>query len=231
MKRFLYLLMVIILLVGSASAQMLTTGSVNVRSGPGLEYDTISSIAKDELLAFRYSVEVDDRGVEWYRIGYKNLTGWVSSKYVKSLTGPVNEVSAEKIYRYKEVAQYFDVEDIDKAAKEIGLDQYYLPYGPEGPTVYYDESLMFGVKNVQYMELTGPGYTIHGAAVGMTLEEAGAKLREAGFVGRSDGEDCDSFERPTPEGSWLEWAEHDSILYLEHENGIVYSLDWNAYSG
>lgn len=230
MKRFLSLLMVVILLVGTASAQMLTTGSVNVRSGPGLEYNTIGSIAEDELLVFRDLVEVDERGVEWYCIGYKNLNGWVSSKYVKSIVEPVDEVSAEKISRYKEIAQYFDAEDIDKAAKEIGLDQYYLPYGDEGPTVYYDESLVFGVKNVQYMTLTGPGYTIHGAAVGMTLEEVGAKLREAGFVGWSDEEDCTSFESPTPEGSDLE-LEFDSVLYISHENGIVYSVHWDAYSG
>ena len=231
MKRIFCLMLAILMLMGAASAQILTTGSVNVRSGPGLEYDTVGSIAEGELVFYRHQTEVDERGVEWHFIGYKMLNGWISSKYAKSLVGPVDEVSSKEISRYKEVAQYFDADDIEKAAKKIGLEGYSYPYGEEGPSVHFDESLLFGVKNMQYMSLSGPGYTIHGAAVGMKIEEAAKKLKKAGLVAANDDPDCGAFERIASKDSWLIEGEADSVIYLYENEGIVYMIDWEAYSG
>ena len=242
MKRFICMIMAMLMLMSAASAQILTTGSVNVRSGPGLDYETIGSIAEGKVVVFRNGIETveeDERGVEWYHIGYKNINGWISSKYTKKLVGPVKEVSSKKISRYKEVAQYFDkvaedlyVGTLKEAAEKIGLDGYNYPYGEEEvPSVYYNESLLFGVKNMPYMSLIGPGYTIHGAAVGMKIEEAAKKLRKAGFVGNDDDPACCGFTRIASENSWLDEGEEDSYITLYEENGIVYRIVWDAYSG
>lgn len=225
------LILLALLIMSTANAQILTTGSVNIRSGPGLDYDAIGSIDTGKVLLYLYETEVDDRGVEWYHIGYKEMEGWVSSKYARNLEGPVEEVSVREISRYIEAADWYD-KDLAKAAKKLNLNYKYVIESSEAPVRYYNEALMVaGYEDISCMILIGPGYTIYGAAVGMKLEDARAKLEEAGMVFHWERENCVSYERPTPEDSKMDWAEHDSILYVDHENGIVYSLNWQGYTG
>lgn len=49
MKRII-LIMLVLLMMNAANAQILTTGSVNIRSGPGLEYDVIGSVDTGKVL-------------------------------------------------------------------------------------------------------------------------------------------------------------------------------------
>ena len=59
-----------------------TTGSVFLRSGPGLDYSTRDSIDEGETLTYDRT-SVDDRGVTWYHVNYYGEKGWVSSKFAK----------------------------------------------------------------------------------------------------------------------------------------------------
>ena len=97
MKRWLCALLAAIMLLGlvlntfalaeEASGKVKTTGSVNIRSGPGLSYKSLGSVKKGTTLEYQGEKKKDDRGVTWYRVKYKNTTkAWVSSKYSK-LTG------------------------------------------------------------------------------------------------------------------------------------------------
>lgn len=231
MKRFFCLAMIAMMLMSTACAQILTTGSVNVRSGPGLDYEAIGIIEKGQVLLWLEDVEEDYRGVEWYHIGYKNLDGWVSSKYAKSLVGEAAEVSVKEIRKYKEAAVWYDKE-LAQAARNLELD-YKFVYDPsEIPVRYYNEALMIaGYEDVRCMRLYGKGYSIYGAAVGMKIEEACVKLEESGLELYREDECCVDYQRPTPEGSDRDYADYDSIIHVNYKDGIVYELDWQGYTG
>lgn len=57
------------------------TGDVNVRSGPGLDYDVIGSASRGQTLAYAGETRNDDRGIAWYSVTYNGRKGWVSSRY------------------------------------------------------------------------------------------------------------------------------------------------------
>ena len=98
MKKFvsiLAMLLIAAMLMGSASAAVFTefggsklsaayveaTGSVNLRSGPGLGYKDIGTVNKGTTLTYLDQFSTDERGVIWYRVHYKNSSAWISSKY------------------------------------------------------------------------------------------------------------------------------------------------------
>ncbi len=64
------------------SGKVTTTGSVHMRQGPSLGYDVLLTIGEGVTLNWDKK-STDSRGVAWYRVRYKGLTGWVSSKYAK----------------------------------------------------------------------------------------------------------------------------------------------------
>ena len=68
---------------GSASdARIRTTGSVHLRAGAGLDYE--SRCVVDEGVTLTYDrTEQDARGVTWYHVNYKGTKGWVSSRFVE----------------------------------------------------------------------------------------------------------------------------------------------------
>ena len=73
--------LVLALLCGTALAEVKTTGTVWMRSGPGLSYDQVSSLSEGKSLEYLGESSVDDRGVAWYKVSDGKNTGWVSSKY------------------------------------------------------------------------------------------------------------------------------------------------------
>lgn len=64
-----------------------TDGDSNIRSGPGLDYSTIGSMAKGSGAPYLNESSIDDRGVAWYKIDYNGKTGWVSSRYTTLRSG------------------------------------------------------------------------------------------------------------------------------------------------
>ncbi|MDO5844582.1 MAG: SH3 domain-containing protein [Methanocorpusculum sp.] len=61
---------------------VVTTASVNLRKGPGLDYNVIASVSASSKLMY-IARETDDRGTVWYEVAYNNGTAWVSSKYAR----------------------------------------------------------------------------------------------------------------------------------------------------
>ncbi len=58
------------------------TARVNVRSGPGLDYEDMGTLVKDEQVSYLGSASADERGVVWYEVQYySHGVGWVSSVY------------------------------------------------------------------------------------------------------------------------------------------------------
>ncbi|MFA6949010.1 MAG: SH3 domain-containing protein [Eubacteriales bacterium] len=63
------------------AAVKITSGSLNVRSGGGTEYDIIGSLERGE------NVEVTESGGEWSKIVYGEGEGYVASRYISPLSG------------------------------------------------------------------------------------------------------------------------------------------------
>lgn len=67
----------------SSSSTVRTTGSVWLRTGPGLGYSKITSVSSGTTLTYQNSSSVDSRGVRWYKVSYNGSSAWVSSRYAK----------------------------------------------------------------------------------------------------------------------------------------------------
>ena len=79
------LLIAVMCLTGAALAagKIKTTGDVNIRKGPGLDYKTVGSISSGSTAKYLFETKKDERGVKWYKVSYNGKTGWISSKYSK----------------------------------------------------------------------------------------------------------------------------------------------------
>ncbi|MBQ3423628.1 MAG: SH3 domain-containing protein [Clostridia bacterium] len=73
-----------------SSDKVTTSGSVNLRRGPGLDYDSITTIEAGTTLSWDRT-EKDERGVAWYHVSYGGKKGWVSSKYVGKGSGGASQ--------------------------------------------------------------------------------------------------------------------------------------------
>lgn len=60
-----------------------TTGSVNLRMGPGLDFVEYASVKEGKTLPYLNESAKDDRGVTWYKVSYNGKELWVSSKYAR----------------------------------------------------------------------------------------------------------------------------------------------------
>lgn len=56
-------------------------GSINVRSGPGLSYETVGSVSQGTVFDYLGEISTDGRGVDWYKVSYRGGEAWVSSRY------------------------------------------------------------------------------------------------------------------------------------------------------
>ena len=72
-----------LMLCAVALAEVRTTASINMRSGPGKDYEIVTSFSADKLLTYLGETSVDERGIAWYKVSGGDKTGWVSSMYSK----------------------------------------------------------------------------------------------------------------------------------------------------
>lgn len=61
--------------------KVVTTGSVNLRSFSGLEYDVLASVPVGTELEYAGRTRFDERDVAWYRVIFEGQQMWVSSRY------------------------------------------------------------------------------------------------------------------------------------------------------
>lgn len=66
-----------------AMGTLRTTGDVNIRTGPGMEYAIVGMIRANSNASYQGESRTDERGVVWYRIAWDGNEGWVSSKYAE----------------------------------------------------------------------------------------------------------------------------------------------------
>lgn len=68
-----------------------STDVLNIRSGPGLSYDVIGQLKRDE------SIEIVSSSDDWYQIDYKGKEGWVASWLIQSGSDDTQTSSQEVI--------------------------------------------------------------------------------------------------------------------------------------
>ena len=88
-------------MVALAAQKVYTTGSCNIRTGPGLGYASKGTIPKGKTATYQGSRKMDGRGVYWLKIKYNGKTGWVSTRYAH-LKG------ADYYYYYDDDDYYYD---------------------------------------------------------------------------------------------------------------------------
>lgn len=113
------------------SGTVWTTGSVNMRTGPGLGYGVIRSLGAGKKLSYD-KTSTDGRGVKWYRIEYKGRSGWISSKYA-SLKQPSGGSSGSSRSKVTTTACV-------NLRSGAGVGYAVLRTIPEGTSLSYDKS-------------------------------------------------------------------------------------------
>lgn len=157
---------------GLRTGEVTVSGNVNVRSGPGVGHSIVKTMHSGETADYLGSAAVDDRGVVWYSVRFKGVTGWVSSVYAE-LTGgweyaqtTVEAVSGDSNVRTGPGLGYGAVGTLYKgdsapylgatSTDERGVAWYFISFG--GQT---------GWVSSKYTELTGKndapagGWTLH----------------------------------------------------------------------
>ena len=226
MKRMLAIVLAL-LLIGAASAEVIVKGSVNLRSGPGLEYDSLTVVPGGEVLNDCYEISTDSRGVDWYCVDYDGWNGWISSRFAElSEESQAPSVDLTDLDSFVELSGYC-LTDLDAAAEALGLKDF-RELNSEAPRRYSSDALTLGGHaGVEYFNLVGSGYTLFGVAPGMTLAEAGEKLEAAGLAYFSDA--C--YQRPAGPDFPVNVDGMDSRVNLWTRDDIVVALDWCAYAG
>lgn len=67
--------------LSTPASGVVTTGDVNLRWGPGKNYDIYTSVKGGTSLSYAGSYSYDSRGVKWYRVIYNGNYVWVSSRF------------------------------------------------------------------------------------------------------------------------------------------------------
>ena len=238
MKKILAIILALLCLGSALAAEVVTTGNVNLRVGPGLDYDVLASVPADTRLEYLSETSVDERGVAWFLVAYGDGEAWISSRYSQLADGaapavedarpaiPVNDFSgsAELLPLYRT--------DLLAAAYALNLPEYARVENSEVPNRYSDDALMLaGNTAVECIVLSGAGYTFAGAGVGMDAAQAKAALLAEGLTLIGDSDTRMDFEYPGKNAYLLSVGGFGGIVYVGLENGLVSSIDLESYTG
>ena len=246
--------------VALAAGKVKATGSVNLRKGPGLGYGKVAAVKKGTTLDYLGEISTDSRGVDWYKVRYRGKNVWISSRYSKitskgtasaapasndaaptvepteaptatPVPGPTLIPTVEGDTGIVELSNYY-LADLKETAKALGLDGYTEDNISELKNLYFNDALLAAGNDVaEHFRLTGEGYSIFGATVGMKVEDARAALTAAGLTPYDTPMDI-YFEHPAGEGSPVDADGFDSgISVVGNADGIVTEISWSTYTG
>ncbi|MDO4620903.1 MAG: SH3 domain-containing protein [Lachnospiraceae bacterium] len=207
----------------SSSGSFTTTADVNLREGPGISYDILSSVKTGTSLKGTGSSQTDDRGVKWYQVTYNGTKCWVSSKFVTSKgtdTASVTPSSGDP-----ELASYCN-KSLKNAADAVGLSNRETVSGEYSYAYYGKRVILMGNSNLSYIELIGPGCTIYGAKVGMKHFDAANACLKKGLRMVNLSSENFLLEHYASGSS----SPDSSLLLYFDTDGTVTSITWNSYS-
>lgn len=211
-----------------------TTGNVNLRKGPGLDYSTIRSISSGTRLEYDRT-DTDGRGVRWYHVTYKNRAGWVSSVYAS--TSKPSGSSASSSVSDGKVKTTASV----NLRSGAGLDYSVIRTVPEDVTLSYDKTAKDdrGVTwyRVTYKKRTGwisSVYAKQGVAASNGSKSSGdsrymsGKLVTTGSVHLRTGAGLDYRDLTSvPKGATLSYDE-----LRKDDRGVIWChVSYDGYTG
>ena len=255
MTKILALALALALLGAAALAEVRTTANVWMRSEPNLRGEQITSFSENTKLEYLGATSIDERGVAWYKVKKGGNTGWVSSRYseligeesvvIEDHTGEAVDASAQTEAPAQtgedlggwfsaegtEVSDYY-LANLMEAATALGLNGFRKDEHSEVPYQYYSDVLTIaGYDRVEYIGLSGEGYSVFGVTVGMEADRAAALMDDAG-LDEADSADGYVFEHRGGEHSvYVDEAGHDSNIVLEIDEGKVVEIHWSSYTG
>ena len=243
-----------LMLCGVALAEVRTTGNVWMRSEPSLQGQQITSFPENTTLQYLGETSVDDRGVAWYKVSKGSDTGWVSSRYSELLNEqsvvvadatrpegaeqPAEEAqpaggdwltgAAEDLV---EVSGWYRESLLD-AASALELTGFRFDANSEIPYQYSDEGLtLAGYDRVDYVGVTGPGWSVFGVALGMDAETAASKLSLAGLDAADSFYGLNYEHRGGESSLFVDEKGHDSCVTVEIVDDAVTEIHWSTYTG
>lgn len=236
-KKILAALLAAALFAGAAlAATVVTTGNVNLRSGPGKEYDIVTDIGVGRELEFLGDVSTDWRGVDWYHVGINGKTGWVSSKYADLLDngGDVDDSydgdTGGAALSGAELSDYY-WKDLAASAAALGLTDYRREEHSEVPNRYSGGGVtLAGYDIVEDITVTQPGCALLGVSVGMDLDEARSALSAAGLTVAVEGGGYFSAEFPGANAMLQAIDNFGGCVNVESAGGKVISVNMTSYT-
>lgn len=243
-------LMMTILLLAALCAQALaadtvrTTGSVNLREGPGRNYAKVAAVGRGKVLDYLGETVADGRGVDWYKVSYRDKALWVSSRYSKLEQAAPAQPAATLQPRIAPTAlptlgagdmvelSDFYLSRLSDAALALKLTAHGQDNLSELQNFYTNDALLIaGNDLLEHFLVTGPGYAIFGVYVGMDIAAARGALLSAGLVqaGNTMGA---YFQHLAGPRSSVNVDGYDSGISLMTDGaGSVTEISWSTYSG
>lgn len=83
---------------------ILTATNVNVRSGAGTEFNSVSKVHTGQIVSV-LSSEKNNKGEVWYKVSYNSTEGWVISDYLQAATTAVKNSSTTSGKSYEGTTQ------------------------------------------------------------------------------------------------------------------------------
>lgn len=228
MKKLLAMLLACVMAAGLwacalAAGTVVTTGSVNLRTGPGLDYEKVTAVEIDTELEYLGETSTDDRGVDWYLVSYEGESLWISSRY-SELTEAANAEGQV------ELSDYYQC-DLAETAEALNLTLSTLNEPSELQNHYINEAIeVAGNGAVDMIEITGEGYSLFGVSVGMSADDARACFAAAGLA-PSEGQE-NVFQHPAGSNAPVSVKGFDSCLsFVLDADGRVCEINWSTYTG
>jgi len=123
-------------------------------------------------------------------------------------------------------------ESLLDAASALELTGFRFDANSEIPYQYFDDGLtLAGYDDVEYVGVTGPGWSLFGVALGMDAETAREKLALAG-LDAADSFYGLNFEHRGGENSlFVDENGHDSCVTVDIVDDAVAEIHWSTYTG
>lgn len=169
----------------------------------------------------------DSDGVVWYKVVYKNKTGYVMRDYARLVVGIPHAVrtpaSGEddlgNLFLKSVSAVFAGYESAAEAAEGYAA------------AVRNERYALYGNDYVQKIEVTGEGVTLWGAAVGDDIAAARKTLEENGLWLAEDNDDTVIFEHIcSPDSLLVTDAGFDALLKVTVADGKVTAMTAEAYA-
>ena len=205
-----------------------TSGKVNLRVGPGKKNNTAGQVAKKNTnLGALIEAEADNTGTVWYKVRYKNKNVWITSDYAQAVVGDMSWMDERNVGAdSKDLSDVFFCY-IDQAAEHYGLE---MDMSGEA----YDDAVTMGGSDefIEYIELTGEGYSIYGIEVGDKIKQVESAMKRNGLYCASKSGGTYVYKRPCLCFSLFVNDEgFDSYIEIELDSSkCVESISWNAYT-